>query len=571
MTSLRSTALVALSYLVVSGFWTWPALDFDPDTLPTRHFDLMPSIWLIYASPETFPDLVYPWSLWPDGELLARLDSYVLLLLGWINHGLLPPEVFARTLLWTGPAASALAAELCAHRGFGVPRPWSWLAGLSYGFSGIMASAALEGQVYSTFNPWLPLLLWAIWRGMNPGGRWYHGLLAGAAWGAAHLTSAYFGAIGIALLVVFAVRSLLWHQGVLRVARFAAGVAALAVPVGLYQMWLFSWGGLKLEPTMADVLRGSMALSDALIWSDPIDVANHSINAPLHWSLFWMALLAPVVLGRERGWRTLLAMTVLAFALALGPVLRLHPDGAMMNNPFRFWQAIPGATFFRFPYRFMWITSLLGGILAASVTATLATRVRPRLLWAIFPLAIIDAMFIVGLPLRMRSSVADVPDAYAAAPAGWGVLDLFSSKLSVAIVREAETVGDDFLWARSLSCYYQTEHHLPTPAQCIGTMRDDPRVLLADEVFMRLLAYADRSRPDALEGLDDWLLEHKLGTVAVHADFLRPNDRDQVLEALEVALGPPAGDSANGGERVVVFVVPEARTLPPPAVELNPL
>ncbi|MCB9745164.1 MAG: hypothetical protein H6740_21425 [Alphaproteobacteria bacterium] len=555
----RATLKVLLSYLALSAVWTWPALNFDPDTLPTRHFDLMPSIWLLYAAPDTFPDLVYPYSLWPDGELLARLDSYVLLILGWFNQNVLPPEVFARAMVWLGPALSAWAAEACAHKGFGVRRPWSWLAGAAYGFSGVMASACLEGQVYSLFNPWLPLLLWASWKGANPGGRWVHGLAGGAAWGAAHLTSAYFGAMGIVILAVVAVRSLLWHQRVLDVARYAAGVAALAVPVGLYQVWLFSWGGLKTEPSMGDVMLGSMTLADALIWSDTIDHAFHSISAPLHWGVVWLALLAPVVFGRERGWRVLLAMTVGFFLMSLGPFVRLHVNGEMYSSPVGFWVSIPGASFFRFPYRFTWLSSLFGGVLAAMVADRLSERVPRRAVMGLFAVALVDALFIVGLPLRMRASVAQVPEAYAAAPEGWGVLDTFASKINVAIVRETETAGDDFLWSRSLSCYYQTEHHRPTPAQCIGTMRDDPRYLLSDELFQRTLAYADRSRPDAIEGLSDWLMRNGIGAVAVHADFLRPVDREQVFEGLTAALGEPAAQSTNGGEWIVLYEVPGAR------------
>lgn len=557
MSTARGTALVFLSYVLVAAAFTWPTASFALNSFPTRHFDLMPSVWLIHAAPETFPELVYEKSLWPHGELLARLDSYVLLAVSWINHGLLDGLLLSKLFILLGPALSALAAERCAARGFDVPRPWSWIAGIVYGFSGVLASAVLEGQVYSLLNPWLPLLLWASRRGCGPRGRFVHGLAGGACWALAHLTSAYFGALGILILAIEAFRGVFAERSLKRVVVYAAGVALLAIPAGLFQLWLFSFGGLKTEPTIGDLVAGSITLGELLAWTDAADVGYHSVSAPLHWTAFWLMMMAPIILRNRSGWRVMMTVAVACILLSFGPLLRVTRHSPAMASPLRGWMAIPGATFFRFPYRLMWLCSLCTGVVAAQAAAAVAqSGVRKRWVAIAFPMSLIDTLVVVGLPARMRDAIAEVPDVYDAIPPGVAVLDAYSGKIDIAIARESESAGDAFLWQRSLTCYYQAYHGHPTPAQCIGTFLEDPRSALQDDVLGLAFAAADHSSEDAAERIPKLLRDAEVGALALHLEFLRPMDREVALEGLTLALGPPAAESVNGGEHIALFLVP---------------
>ncbi|MCB9742385.1 MAG: hypothetical protein H6741_06230 [Alphaproteobacteria bacterium] len=567
MSTLRGHLSTLFALLVLSTLWTWPAANLIDPVLPTRHFDLLPTIWLIDVAPEVLPGLVHPDSVYPAGEHLARLDSYLLLGLGWLLQGALPALVVARLLIWLGPALSAFAAERCAARAFGVERPWSLVAGVSYGFSGVMASAILEGQAYSLLNPWLPLLLWASWVGLSPGGRARHGLAAGLAWGAAHLTSAYFGFLGLALLGGLTARALWADRAPRRVLVFGAGLASTALPAGLLQLHLFRQGSSTagFNAGVRELMQGSVSLAELLGWAESVDIAGHSVNAPLQLGVLALALMAPVVLGARAPWRALLIGAGLALFAAMGPILQLHPASeAQLTSPFAWLLTLPGVAFFRFPYRFTWLYSLLVGVLAALVLQALSSRLSRRWTFWVLPLVLVDVLGVVGLPWRTRDAIAEAPSAYLAAPEGWAVLDLFAGRVGVSVLGQTESAGDAALWARNLSCYYQVSHQRPIPTRCISTDFSDPRTLLQDALFARLMDYAERVDTAAIGEVEPWLLARGVGAVALHVDFLRPQDRALLHEALSAALGPPTADTDDGGERLQLWVVRGARDAAPP-------
>jgi hypothetical protein len=61
----RSLATL-LAFLAVSAAFSWPTARFDPDVLVTRHFDLLPSVWLLDSAGG---------SAWPVGERLSRVEQ----------------------------------------------------------------------------------------------------------------------------------------------------------------------------------------------------------------------------------------------------------------------------------------------------------------------------------------------------------------------------------------------------------------------------------------------------------------------------------------------------------------
>lgn len=569
-----ATLAVLAFYGAVAAVWTWPAVRFDPDLLPTRHFDLLPMIWLLERAPGTFPGMLHRASAWPLGESLARVDSYVLLAVAWLNGGRIPAWILARLLLWLGPAVSALAAERCAARGLGVPRPWSLLAGLVYGFSGIAASAALEGHAFHLLAPWLPLLCLALLEGTarigNDGAprstrhalAW--GLAAAVAWSLGLFTTAYLGIAGAVLAAALLVRAPLARtadgrrgggRSLLPLATFLPGVLA----AGAYYTWLFARGGRwadgEVNPTLF-LRMGSTTLGGLAAASEAVDLGWHSIAAPVGFVGFWLLLLAPVVLVRRPGWRTLTLVGLGALLFTLGRSIRADVDARAWISPVALLADLPGLQYFRFPIRLAWLYALCAGLVGSAVLARLADLARalprpphPAWLRAVLVLAVLDVFVGTGLPGRLRRQVAATPSAYGAAPEDRAVLDLYGEAFD-------RSSGELEMWARNLACYHQAWHGRPIFEVCIGTSVESPRELAGRWVGMALLAAETAGDPDlALDRVRSRLQDLGVGAVALHPDFFRPSDARALARSLEALLGAPLAESRDGGEHLLVYGV----------------
>lgn len=527
---------VFLSYLAVSAAWSWPTCLVWRDVLVTRQFDLYPAIWLVDRAPEAFPRLFTQLSAWPMGESLTRADSFVLLALGWLVHGLVPARVVCALLVWVGPALSAFVAERCAGDGFGVARPWSWVAGGVFGFSGIAATACLEGHVYQLLDPWLPLMWWAWVRSTRAWG----GFGVGLAFAGALYSSAYMGVLAVALLGVLAVSDL----G--KALRLAPATAVFALPAGLWYVHLFERAGGFADGERIDPARilvdGTIPLSGLAGWSPVTDLVGHSMSAPVGWMGFWLLLFAPVVLKDERGWRLPMLLALGTLVFALGRLIRWDFGDPGTEVGGGWLTGLPGLTLFRFPVRATPLYYLVAGVVGARVLGRLAEAV-PRAAGAAIGLVVLDAVVGTGLPWRLGTPTAAVPSAYAAAPQGEAILDLYG--------RPADRSGGEMeLWARALSCYYQTGHHRPILEVCLGTGVESPREL-ADRWLVRQLlgGTVEETAAGDLGALG-------VGAVAVHVETYRPADLVALQEALVGLLGAPLATSEDGGETVVLYRVP---------------
>lgn len=522
--------LVLASYLAVSTAWSWPLARLDG--LVTRQFDLFPAIWLVDRAPEALLSLHSGITGWPFGESLARADSYVLLLLGAAFGNRVDAPTICAILAWWGPVFSAFAAERAAAA-YGVHRPWSWLAGCVYGFSGIAATALLEGHVYQLLNPWLPLMLVAWMRGR----RRISGMWIGAAWAMALLTTAYFGVFGLVLLVVLA----LGDPG--RASRLVPSALLVIAPVAAGYLWVFQLGGGFADTDTlraTDILAGSTSAAGLAGWTPAIDIAGHSLSAPVGWTGFWLLLLAPLVLRDEEGWRGLFWLGLGALVLTLGAAPTW--DLGVPGWDFRYWaELVPGLEWFRFPLRAAWLYALVAGVVGARVLQEGAAAF-PRFAIGAFVFTLADALLGSGLSARLDQGVSGAPSAYNAVKPGSAVLDLYG--------RPADrSAGEIELWARALGCYYQVFHGHPILEVCLGTGVDSPR-----EQAERWLLRQAMGEPDLRSVADLGALG--VGGVAVHADFYRPADLLALQQGLEGLFGAAAATSTDGGERVIVYTVP---------------
>ncbi len=541
----RGTALVVAIFVALATAFSWPAARLDPHSLVTRHFDLYVTIWLVEQAVDGLPRMLASGSAWPHGESLARVDSYLLMLLAWAGRGLLSGWLLTTLLTWLGPALNAWAAEHCARKVLAVRRPWSLLAGMAFGFSGIAATAVLEGHVYFLLAAWLPLLLTTAWTAPERGISWGRGALVGLLWTLALLSSAYLGVLAsVLLLTVLAARPR-------RVLRLLPGALVVGLPVAAWYLWVFSisrqHATLEIQPELI-LSMGTATVASLTTWTAQLDELRHSVGAPVGFTTLWLLLLSPLLLRGERGWRALAILAVVALLLCFGRSFRWVDSESGTPLPVALLVGLPGIELFRFPIRFAWLYQLCGGLVAAAALQALARRLPAAVVLPVLGLAAADGVLLTGLPVRARQVIAEVPSAYDAAPQGLPILDLYGRALD-------GTSGELEMWTRNLGCYYQAHHGRPILEVCVRTEIESPREALDAAIGHGLLSLGSEPTAEQLRPLRSLLETSGVRAVALHADFYTPTDGERMAAGLEALLGPPLASSLDGGERLVVYHV----------------
>jgi len=520
-------ALTPLILGVLAVLWTWPAATAGSDWLVGRHFDLPGTVWFISAAERLVPTLHDPLTAWPSGATHTRLDSWVLLVISALFGAAGAVRLHA-LLQVLGVFASAWAAEGCA-RALGARAPWSWLAALSFGFSGLAATALLEGHVYVLVDPWLPAFTWAWWRATGPGGDLRWGAGAGALWVGCLLTSAYIG-LAAALIAVGLALGGLFRRELTRQA--AGGALGVVLPAVLLYSLLFSTGDLHAGGTLDPLQRGSADLVSLAGPTAELDRNGNSLSVTLHASILALFLVSPVVLRGQTRWRALAAVAVVALVLSFGPVLGT-PRSQWFPMPMALLEGTGLGDMLRFPARLIWAWSLCAGLVAARVATILAQR-RPAATALVLTIALMDVFWVIDMPGRQRTQLAAVPSVYGQAQGA--VLDLYPEYVG--------PVGDWNTWFQGLSCLYQVQHGHPIPHDCVATdPSSDPGQALAREARRRLLAG---------EPLADWMDTWRLDAIAWHPDLFTPGDRRRLAERLLV-LDPQPERSTDGGDHVVLY------------------
>ena len=547
---MRQHVLTVLLLAAVSVVFSWP-LAITGELHVSRQWDLYTLLWVIHATDSLDASLHTALSAWPLGQDLSRADSFVLLALAKVWPG--SAMSLVRLVILAGPVLSGWAAERFAARCLGAAWPWSLIAGLAFAFSGLAATALLEGHIYMLLIPWLPLLGWAWMAAEGPQGRARDGLLAGLMWSLCLLTSAYIG-IAASILVLLLVRRGAWAP------RLAA--AGVVLPVSLAYLWLFvqTGQGQRLDaggyaiPHAEILAAGSARLGTLIGWNADIDLFFHSLAPRLGAVALGLSLLAPVVLAAPsaaaRPWRRLLIAAGLCVLLSLGAQVQLFHHDLELPWLLAPLGGLPGLTFFHFPARLLHIAVLALGAVAALV----ATALHRRAGWLAAPLlvaAVVDALAGSGAPLRTGRVPLQTPAAYQAAPPG-ALLEL--------LPRFNTNNGDMENYLNNLTCSYQLDHHRPLLNRCIGTaLRSGPRWLVSGWLFDALLDRAPDARvPDTLSALG-------IGAVVLHPDLFLPADRQALRAGLADVLGAPIAESATG-EHVVMFAVPVDPAPDPQAV-----
>jgi hypothetical protein len=526
----------------LAALWTWPSVLAGGERAVGRHFDLSGTIWSLSAIPRLIPDLIDPLTAWPLGADYTAFDSFMLIPLGVIFQWADPIRLHA-WLGILGVATSAWAAEAFA-RTVGAKQPWSLIAGLTFGFSGLAATALLEGHVYHVIDPWLPLFALYWWRTCGTSGTARDALTAGFFFVLTFLTTAYLGVAAAIVAIGFAVGGMRRREIKLKNLFVAAAIVApvlAAVLMGISD----TVGGPE---STHRILLGSAQFSNLSIPSPEIDRDGHSVAVALGGIAFALTWLAPAVLRPGR-WRVLLWTAAAALILSFGPALSASTELALFPLPtYPLWQ-LPILGHLRFPIRLLWAWMLCSGVIAALVATTLAEQRRAG--WLI-PIALIHAFVFVGLPLRQTSMLGSTPKAYEAVQTG-AILELMPTG--------ADPSGEFDNWMSATTCFYQAIHGRAIAEDCVSfPVQDNPRMRLARWVEDRLLEGDTEEAQSALSSAG-------FGAVAWHRDLYSPGDRMRLGTGLDDWDG--VEKSTDGGEHIWMYpLIPSP--IPTPVATLVP-
>jgi hypothetical protein len=568
-------------YVALVVAWTWP-LAADPLGLDlARNTDGPNTLGMAAASLHLDAHGRSMLLAWPEGQSFARGDSFVYFLLARVCAAAPPATVVALVTL-AGPVLSALAASYLA-RTLGARDPWAWLAGMAYAFSGVMATAILDGYAFNVLDPWMPLAVAYAWRACTPGGRIRDGIAAAVAWALTLGTSAYAG-IGATVLIVAlgldgARRRLPdagWRAGRGGLVALLGGCLASG---GAYAAMFAAApesarrGEAPLATTITMMETGSARLG-TLLWRAPVtDALLHTQGALLGTTAAVLALL--LVLPRRDGGVRAPGLTalggaaVLLLLAAFGPRLRLF-----LVDPGTPWVlaslARAGAgTFLRFPERLLLPVTLVSGTLGA-VVLTRISSAGPRRAALLLAAGALDVLVGSGVSLRASHLPWSVPGAYAAAPPARAVLDLWPRMVG------ASAVGEDLRIARRV-VGYAAFHRRPVLASGLAIWTsEDARRPVSDWLTAHALAASDPvhgaegGTPSATPPPPDGpavratLDALGIGAVALHAQLYPPRVLAGIEDGLEALLGPVTSTSHDGGETILLWKVSDTplRTSP---------
>lgn len=523
------------AFAVLALAWLWPA-PFSAELLG-RRADALGTVWFVSAAGRLLPSLHDPLTGWPLGADYTRPDSWTLLVAGALGSFLAPTRLVG-LVAFLGVVASAWAAEAFS-RSLGAKAPWSLLAGLAYAFSGLAATAWIEGYPYHLADPWLPLCGLAWMRAVGREGTPRDGLLAAAAFALALATSAWHGLAAAVLVLGLLVGAR--AAGVVR----ARPVAAAGVAVGLlalvYAAAFFSHASGDAVPPTG--MGGLSTVSERLLLhtapAPSVDIDGRSQTAWFSSVMLGCFLVSPVVARRDWRVRALFVTAAVALFLALVPLpwdtmaefVPVSRAGALASLR---------AAFGRFPERLGWTWVLAGGVIAGRVATELHERAG-RAAWPLLLLALFEVFAGPRLPWRQLASPGGAPSAY---QAGTGpVFDLWPTDL-------APEPGWD-LRVTNTDCFYQAGHGRPTGELCLLSPGvESPRATLTALLTDPLLeGSAESTRTE--------LARFGYTSLALHPDLFRPSDRARIVAAL-ATLDPAPVESIDEGDHVLVYAIPDA-------------
>lgn len=524
--AVRLGITVAVALACAAAF-TWPSLLSVSSGAGVRGFDGDGMIWMgshVARHP--------PWewlhttaSGWPDGEDLHGNDGWLWLLLAAVLPAAATPAGL-HLLAWLGSAATFLAAERLAASGYGARWPWSMAAGVVFAFDSVAAGSLGEGRMYHLALWPLPLFFLA-WRRLLDGAR--NGLAVGLAWSLCLGTTVY-AAVLAALAAAFLAA---WEPGVRRHLRPIAVAVLAALPGAVAFAWVFSRSA-RLDdwlPEEVPTLLNAATPAGLLGWSPGLALASGFPHCALGFGALALALASTRLLPR-RTWAPLVSGAAVALLLSLGFKTNLTVfDPPAWTTPLG-WLAelVPSIRFFRFTVRFLLLTHLALGVLAALALSVAAGRF---LRGALAAALLVDAFFWTTPVWAPRSGYPTDRDIHQDLPPDAAILDL----LPVARTR----LDYDLTVVARRICADQVKHGRPVAEWCLAPVSDaSPAAVLRRDLTGLLL----EGRLDDARSI---LADHAVNVVVLHEDLYPPSDAHRLAASL-AALASTSRSGWSGRE-----------------------
>ena len=503
------TAVAALAFFVGVSCWMHRNI-LELDGIPARYHDALGSYWMIGRS-GTWDVFFDTTTQVPQGADYRALDSYTL----WLSSKFLvfvQPQTLYKLWCVLGPALSAWCATLLAKE-WGVKAPWSWLAGLVFGFSGLVQNALLEGQIYQTMLVGLPCLVISIRRFQTSSSvslLWW--LASVVSFAICMFTSSYIGVSALLLLIGLWLGSKGWKD--VRSLYVALGV----LPILWVQLQLMSGvDGMGVREVLK-VSIGSVSWDNFWGASPEMVRERHSIAlglpiVALVLSMFSISRMRKA--SQLSQWGPILSMGVVSLLFAMGPTWQLDPDTGWTFFVMDWVYDLPGVSSIGFPIRLAQPFVLMVALLSA-VGLQRLVKDTPLAIF-VLPMALIqlDSM---GFTERQQVWSVEAPS-FNEIPDGKSIFTLYPQ------VYERNQGSDADIELYMQDCVAQVRHGYPITNHCISVDVHDSRTKsLQREVMDALLEHRlvwDVLEPAGIEYL------------VVYPEWFVPVDRERVRRAVE--------------------------------------
>ena len=503
------TALLSCGFFVCCSVWMQRGV-LGLEGIPAVYHDALGSYWMIGRS-GTWEGFFDASTQHPLGTDYQSLDSYTL----WISaqvFGRVDPHVLYGFWMVLCPALSALSADLLA-REWGAKAPWSLMAGLVFGFSGLVQNALLEGQIYQTLLVGLPCLAISIRRfQMSESFSWGWWLGSVVSFAMCMFTSSYIGASALLLLVGWWIGSKGWKD--LRSVYIALGVLPI---LWLQYQSMSEVSGLGVRDAMK-VSIGSLSWDN--LWGASPEMFRERHAIALGLSIVGLALVIQFIVGvvQKRTlskWAPLLCMGGVSLLFAMGPTWQVDPESGL-TFPLMVWvYSLPGISSIGFPIRLSQPFVLMVAVLSAAGLQRLVHRtpvamvLLPLAMWQIESMDVSDRQKVWSIESPALKSVPDDKAIFTLYPQ--------------AYERNQGSDADIELYMQD--CLSQVSHNRPITNHCISVdVHSSKTKEIQTEVITAILDH--RSVWNILEPLE---IEH----LVVYPEWFLPVDRIRLQRSLE--------------------------------------
>ena len=483
-----------LSFLWVG--WNKGLAGVQYDTLGTYWFADRASTWNGLFDPNTN---------WPQGVEYKRLDSFVFffvsILFQWLPTSFWLPFFSIAAMTFSGWAAAKFAQEL------GATRQASWLAGITFIFHGLTASALLEGHVYHLFLPWLPLCLIFAWRSTKTQKSTKNAVYTALLWFFCLLTSAYLGlATTIAVVLIWTFR-----QG-WTIKPTYVGIGCIAV-LSMAYMILYT-GGQEISNgrDVTSMMIGSINLSNFLGFTPQVDQELHAQSLGILAIPLFLALGAHLYTYKRQDTHILWIIAIISICFAFGCFVSFASVTPIFPMPLLWLSDLPLFRSIGFPIRLSWPFLLCIGVLSSLAASKI------RYVYIIIVLCVAEIFLSSQLQTRQQQIPYTIPDVYNKVH---GVsLELYP------ITPSGQQHSDLPMWFSAYSCFFQTQHHQPIAENCISTISNSHnRIPISNNFVQHILAG---------NALQAWtiLKENQFSHIMLYPDLYTSGDYKRLSYAL---------------------------------------